>query len=235
MSTEDAVKNAKRQLKIQSHGMIKSIVSKIDHLISEVKYGPLRHTSMAQIDTKPFLEEMKMKILGEERFPESSALNVRHGKRKKIGSANPFPFAFKLAKPVSKAKFARRAVNLHPGTLPKEPRYGAWIKEGDYAEKRYQDPQNKIRYWYTGKITEIASQNIFQLVFNDGSEESSRGDRLRSATPIRLGEKLEFYIDRRYQKARVEAVNDDGTYNVYVYEMDQQFDNVDRGWCRRPD
>jgi hypothetical protein len=22
---------------------------------------------------------------------------------------------------------------------------------------------------------------------------------------------------------------------VYVYEMDQQFDNVDRGWCRRPD
>ena len=117
MSKEDTMKEVKRQLKINSNRILNAVVSKIDHLASECKYGYLRDTSMAQIDAKVFLDDLKAQILSKVKSKPTTAV-VRKGDPDVIGGVRPFPRLFQLVKPVCNSRFSRREVILHPGKVP---------------------------------------------------------------------------------------------------------------------
>jgi len=234
ISAKDSVKHATLQLKINSNPVIKAIVSKIDHLISESKYGYLRETAMAQVETKPFLEEMKKKILGESLELKYTKSIVRFGDSGMIGAATPFPSLFTLERPVSSAKHVRRPVALHPGDLPEEPGAGAWIKSGDIVEAYYKESR-KVAHWYMGTVTKIASQGLFSISFQDGTFDTMGVGDVRRHRPVEIGEELQFLLGQEYRNARVESTNDDETYNLYVHDTGRIFNHVHQSLFRRED
>ena len=231
MSKEDTMKEVKRQLKINSNRILNAVVSKIDHLASECKYGYLRDTSMAQIDAKVFLDDLKAQILSKVKSKPTTAV-VRKGDPDVIGGVRPFPRLFQLVKPVCNSRFSRREVILHPGKQPKEPWTGAWIKAGDIVEGRYKESKTSFK-WYLGTVTKVASQGLISISFHDETVDNLKATSVRRYYPLDVGEDLEYLYSDFYTATTVLSANTDGTYNIYLPEYDRTIRQVHKGMLRR--
>lgn len=235
MSREDSIKQTKIELVSRSDYVLQEMLLQLRFLVSEGKYGLLREATMTVVDILPYLQVLKSRMLKAHGldFDEKSA-GTEYWPRvgKDSGSSSQWMRVEPLRKPSCPSRFERRKAVLNAGVLPKEPKRGAWMKEGDIVECRFRE-DNGRDYWYLATILLATSSGDYHIEFHDGGREAVSVWELRWYRPLRVGDLVEYDNDGRYVRAEVIRDHGDDSYDLYVKRGGYEVLEAYKGYFRR--
>jgi hypothetical protein len=196
------------------------VVKQLDFLVSDVKYGPLRASTMNGLDLLPYVKVLRNRLVDDKPLPKQSvrAATKVKGTKSLKRRHNLARRTFLIAKPRANVSSVRRPVVLHAGQLPGEPKRSAWLRSGDIVAKWAEE--DDIRYWYKAKLLHVSSSNYCRIRFSiDNNSQRTLLRKVRRYIPPSVGDVVEVKVkgqEDEYDEGTILHANGGGFYDVDV-------------------
>lgn len=176
--TDELTKACHRDLTKASDPLLGNLISQIDSLQSETRFGRFRETIM-QTKTMPDYIRRWENVLMQKKSKktQSSIPKPKQSlKLRKFGKAIYSP-----ARAATTATMTFTSLPIRRFTLPQqpfreEPFNGAWLEEGDRVEALYKCDEEENE-WFTGIVTAaISSEGTYDIAYDDGDSDEGLSD-----------------------------------------------------------
>lgn len=252
LSKEDALDYTKAELAVESNKLLGSVRREFRFLISDYTYGYLREYCIAKHSIK-YLQNLQDHILRTTTSGKAIFTSIRDNSMKNgmimpgmssmISKHTSFvPTRSHLSIPstslpaVGSVHQRSRIVGLYDA--PQEPRFGAWLKAGDDVEGTEFEDKTGEAHWYKGKLTKVSSNGDYFIDYDDESFGVVSNRLVRAFQPYYVGEELDVLLfsdeGESIEYCTIVAANEDGTFDVFVEDLELLVENVFTSEFRRP-
>jgi hypothetical protein len=221
MRSEDAITHTNVELAIRSNSIRKKVVKQLDFLVSEVKYGPLRHSAMNKLNLLPYMKVLRSRLVDDKPLPKQPVMAYRKGEENQSLKRrhNVFRRTFLIAKPGTNWSSVRRLVTPHVGQLAGEPETNAWLRSGDIVNALWEE-EDGVTFWYKAKLLHVSSSNYCQIrFFVDNYSPRTWLSKLTRYIPPSLGDVVGVKVEGEnddYDEGTILRVKGGGFYDVDV-------------------
>jgi len=172
ISIDELIKVCHKDLSTAINPLLESLLSQIDSLQSETKFGKFRGTEMQSKIIPQYLQKWD-KILFRKRLETDTYTQSLSTKRTPLLERNRSRRAIHFRTRVESmttsafnSRFRRQALPRQPPR--KEPYFGAWLKEGDRVSALFRCNEESDR-WFAGIITAaIPNDGTYDIAYDDG-------------------------------------------------------------------
>ena len=212
ISKRDALVYTIEELAIKSNTIAKQVLTELEFLISEAKYGHLRKSAMSKQHAFPFLVNFYSQLLASSP-PSKRTTSVVRTHTKTQRSNQQFQPLRAIALPTlgAKSKPTRRPVVLKVGKFERSPYFH--LQEGKIVDVQLK--QDNVMRWYKAEIDKVMSTGYVSVVLL-GSDEGFDIHRLkiRQYVAPRVGETVEVEVDDEYEEGIILQAKGNGLYDV---------------------
>lgn len=210
----DAVAQTEQELTTKSNSIRSWVVTQLEYLGSEAKYGHLRESVMSTEYTLPFLVELQSKLLGFSSETDESRSIVRpHSNDGRPNRQFQLLGTTTLSVPQTTSKALRRPETLKVGRLYRSP-YGS-LQSGEIVEAKLET--GGVERWYQAQVLDVFSTgDAYVAYLHSDTQQETRHARLREYFPPVIGENVEVKVDHGYKKGTILLDKGDGIFDVEV-------------------
>jgi hypothetical protein len=246
---EEAMAYTKSVLVRKSWPVVGKILQELRYIISEFRFGKFRDTMLAQKQMAPFLKKLEKRIisvvLGE---------SLRTERDLKSGDSTNLLQSKSPISPTKQSTYRPKSLVQLPRShatetmrylssnqfVAKEPEPGAWFSTGSLVEV-FTDG-----YWFIGDVDRVSPFAAYYVTFPDGGEDFFSTEFVRVFEPYHVGEEVQVCLDSDfdcdYEDCEIVSVQDDGTYNIILTDLeedededeDEYHEGISPAYFRRP-
>jgi len=181
ISTNELMKACHRDLTTAFDPLLDKLISQIDSLQSETKFGKFRETIMQTKTMPDYLRSWDNRLLenNSKHNITTQSISLKPKQTQNITSLGKWIYSPTRAEFLTTMRdlpLPLRSPTLPQQPLRREPYDGAWLKEGDRVEARFRCNEENER-WFPGTITAaISSEGSYDIVYDDGDTDEGLDD-----------------------------------------------------------
>jgi len=215
ISTGQAVAQTVSELMAKSNFIRKKVLTQLDYLISEAKYGHLRESVMSKHYTAPLLFKLQSRLLGISSQPKrtTSVTISQHTKPKNPRHLFHHLPTATLSALEPKYKSTRRRVTLSVGKIHESP--FAYLRAGEIVEAKL--TIDNAMHWYKAVIEDVYSNGELLIVYlGSGQRDVTHRLRIYPYFAPEVGEAVEVKVGMHYKNGTIHLEKGNGLYDVEV-------------------